>query len=85
MLYSPYSAQDASTDEGFDEFIADAGKPSCDFALFDGSHPTSSTSSRSNECMFQDLATIAPTTWSGRGTDLAHQLGINDLMQVDED
>jgi hypothetical protein len=26
-----------------------------------------------------------PSAWSGRGTDLAQQLGINELMQIDDD
>lgn len=83
MLYSPYSNNDAAIDEGYDDF--DTGKPATDFALFDGSHTTSSMSSTGNEQMFQDLDSMVPTAWSGRGTDLAHQLGINDLMQVDDE
>lgn len=83
MLYSPYSNNDAANDEGYDDF--DSGKPATDFALFDGSHTTSSMNNTGNEHMFQDLDSMVPTAWSGRGTDLAHQLGINDLMQVDDE
>lgn len=83
MLYSPYSNTDAATDEGYEDF--DTGKPASDFALFDGSHATSSMTSTSNEHMFQDLDSMVPTAWSGRGTDLVHQLSINDLMQVDDE
>lgn len=84
MLYSPYSSSDAAVDEAYDDF--DTEKPATDFALFDRSpHTTSSMSSTGNEHMFQDLDSMVPTGWSGRGTDLAHQLGINDLMQVDDE
>lgn len=83
MLYSPYSNDDAANDEGYDDF--DAGKPATDFALFDKSHTTSSMSSTGNEHMFQDLASMVPTAWSGRGTDLAHQLGMSDTMLIDDE
>jgi len=87
MLYSPPSAYAA--DEGYDEFMAEAGKPTADFALYDGSHGASSLSSTANENMFPELSTFgsqfAPSGWSGRGTDLAQQFGINDFMQLDGD
>lgn len=83
MLYSPFSNDDAVNDEGYDDF--DTGKPATDFPLFDRPHTTSSMSSTGNEHMFQDLDSVVPTGWSGRGTDLAHQLGINDLMQVEDE
>ena len=85
MLYSPYSQGENSADESYDDFVTDAGKPSNDFPLFGDSHNTSSLSSAGNDQMFEDLATFVPTSWSGRGTELAQQLGMNDLMQVDED
>lgn len=85
MLYSPYSHDEASNDEGYDDFTSDTGKPSNDFALFDGSHQAPSVSSTADGHMFQDLASIVPSAWSGRGTELAHQLGMNDLMQLEED
>lgn len=86
MLYSPFSNGELSNDEGYDDFAPDNGKLANDFALFDGScHHTPSISSTGNEHMFQDLATIVPSAWSGRGTELANQLGMNDLMQLDED
>lgn len=85
MLYSPYSNNERSVDEGYEEFTTDVGKPANDFALFDCSQATSGLRSTSSEQMFQDLATFVPTGWSGRGTDLAQQLGMNDLMQVDEE
>ena len=89
MLYSPYSSHDveASRDEGYDDFVSDAGKPDNDFALFDSAstRPASYTSGFDKKHMFQDLATLAPSAWSGRGTDLAQQLGMNDFMQVDDE
>ncbi|MCJ1226959.1 copper-binding transcription factor [Toensbergia leucococca] len=84
MLYSPYSNHDVSADEGFGDFASDTGKPTNDFALFDGSNAASSMSSMTHQSMFQDLSHF-PTAWSGRGTELAQQLGMNDLMQVDEE
>jgi uncharacterized C2H2 Zn-finger protein len=87
MLYSPYSNDDGSKDEGYDDFISETGNPESDFALFDcSSRPAASymcTLDKRN--MFQDLATLVPSAWSGRGTDLAQQLGINELMQIDDD
>lgn len=85
MLYSPFSNGESSNDEGYDDFGTENGKPSNDFPLFGGScHNTESISSTGNENMFQDLASI-PSVWSGRGTELANQLGMQDLMQLDED
>ena len=87
MLYSPYSnrSNDLSVDEGFDEYSNDLLKPTHDFSLFDSSNPSLSPNSATNEGMFQDLSTfnVCPT-WSGRGTDLAHQLGMGDLMHLEE-
>lgn len=87
MLYSPHSAHAA--DEGYDDFITETGKPTTDFALYDGSHGTSSLSSAGNENMFPELPTFgsqfAPSGWSGRGTDLAQQLGMGDFMDFDDD
>ena len=86
MLYSPYSNNDASRDEGYDDFVSDAGKPDNDFALFDSSaRPASYAGSMEQRLMFQDLSTLVPSTWSGRGTDLALQLGINELMPMDDE
>ena len=85
MLYSPYSQNDDQIDEGYDDFPADAGRPSGDFPLFDSAHASSSMTSTGNQCMFQDLSTFVPNAWSGRGTDLARQLGMNNLMEVDEE
>ncbi len=85
MLYSPYSQNENTTDEGYGDFVTDAGKPATDFPLFGDSHNASSLSSADNEQMFQDLATFVPSPWSGRGTELAQQLGMNELMQVDEE
>ncbi|KAL8842738.1 MAG: hypothetical protein Q9170_000394 [Blastenia crenularia] len=83
MLYSPYSQNEVPIDEGFEDFSAEAGKPSGDFPLFDGAHASSSMTGAGNQCMFQDLSTFS--AWSGRGTDLARQLGVNNLMDVDEE
>ena len=80
MLYSPYHNE--SVDEGYGEFTTNAGKPAADFALFD-SRPCSSLGGS----LFSDLPSLPPfqpTTWSGRGTDLAQQLGMNEMMQLDE-
>ena len=89
MLYSPHSANDIAADEGFDEFVGETGKPTADFPLYDGSHGTSSISSTANEGMFPELSTYGgqfpPSGWSGRGTDLAQQLGMGDLMQLDDE
>lgn len=80
MLYSPYHNE--SVDEGFGEFATNAGKPAADFALFD-SRPSSSLGGS----LFSDLPNLPafqPTTWSGRGTDLVQQLGMNEMMHLDE-
>ena len=79
MLYSPYSQTDGPVDEGYEDFVSD-GKPSTDFALFDGSGQTRGTG---NGQMFQDLTSFGPTAWSERGTEL--QLGMQEIMQVDEE
>lgn len=84
MLYSPYSQNEGPVDEGYEDFVSD-GKPSSDFALFDGSGHTSNLGGTGNGQMFQDLTSFGPTGWSGRGTELAHQLGMQDIMQVDEE
>ncbi|KAF6236505.1 hypothetical protein HO173_005286 [Letharia columbiana] len=81
MLYSPYHNE--IVDEGYGDFATNAGKPAADFALFD-SRPCSSLGGS----LFSDLPTLPafqPTTWSGRGTDLAQQLGMNEMMQLDEE
>lgn len=84
MLYTPYSmhSNDLSVDEGYVEYH-DVLKPGHDFPLFDSSNAASNPNSTSNEGMFQDLSTF-PTGWSGRGTDLAQQFGIDDMMRIDE-
>ncbi|KAL8695414.1 MAG: hypothetical protein Q9224_003401 [Gallowayella concinna] len=82
MLYSPYSQHEGPVDEGFEDFAADSGRPSGDFALFDSS---SGMATNGNQCMFQDLSSLAPSGWSGRGTQLAQQLDMNNLMEVDEE
>ena len=85
MLCSPYSQNEASTDEGYDDFVTESGKPGADFPLFGDSNNGSSLSSADNDQMFPILGTFAPTNWFGRGTDLAQPLGLSDLMQVDEE
>ena len=84
MLYSPYSQNEGPVDEGYEDFVSD-GKPSNDFALFDGPGQVRTMGSADHGQMFQDLASFAPTAWSGRGTELAQQLGMQDMMQVDEE
>ena len=83
MLCSPYSQIENSADEGYDDFVTEPGKPGADFALFGDSNNGSSLSSADHEQMFPGLGTFAPTisNWSGRGTEL----GMSDLMQVDEE
>jgi len=87
MLYTPQSAHAA--DEGYDEFMAEAGKPTGDFPLYDGSHGASDLNSAANENMFPELPTFgsqfAPSGWSGRGTELAQQFGMSDFMQLDDE
>ncbi|KAL8772326.1 MAG: hypothetical protein Q9209_002538 [Squamulea sp. 1 TL-2023] len=85
MLYSPYSQNEGSVDEGYEDFSADAGKPTEDFPLFDSAPGSSSITSNDNQRMFQDLSNFVPSVWSGRGTALAQQLGMNNLMEVDEE
>ena len=78
MFYSPYSNNDTPMDEGSEEMTQ---KPVGDFPLFDGAQGTSSLMSSGNDAMFHELSAFAPTAWSGRGTELAHQLGMPDLME----
>lgn len=81
MLYSPYSQNDCPVDEGFEDF-----KPSSDFTLFDNCQPNPGLGNGGHGHMFQDLSTSGiPSAWSGRGTEFAQQLGVSDLMQVDEE
>ena len=81
MLYSPYHNE--VVDEGYGDFATNAGKPASDFALFD-SRPSSSLGGN----LFSDLPSLPafqPTTWSGQGADLTQQLGMNEMMQLDEE
>lgn len=80
MLYSPYHTE--NVDEGYGDFATNAGKPAADFALFDSRPPSSLGGS-----LFSDLPGLPafqPTTWSGRGTELTQQLGMNEMMQLDD-
>ncbi|KAK4697618.1 hypothetical protein P7C71_g502, partial [Lecanoromycetidae sp. Uapishka_2] len=82
MLFAP-SPYSNDVDEGYSEFTNNVGKNGGDFALFDDSSMgPSATMPLFND--LHELPPFQPTTWSGRGTDLARQLGIND-MQLDED
>ncbi len=72
-------------DEGYSEFTTNAGKPANDFALFDDSRPASSLGATGNMSLFSDLPPFNPTTWSGNGTELAQQLGMNEMMNLDEE
>lgn len=86
MLYSPYSmhSNEVQTDEGFGDYIQEFHKPTQDFPLFENSNMGSSMNMTANEGMFQDLPPFSvPSAWSGRGTDLAHQLGMADMMHTD--
>ena len=81
MLYSPYHNE--VVDEGYGDFATNTGKPATDFALFD-SRPSSSLGGS----LFSDLQSLPgfqPTTWSGQGSDLTQQLGMNEMMQLDEE
>ena len=80
MLYSPASAhEDAiAADEGFDDFAPPRGGGG-DFSLYDDAAPPASGA------LFGEVPSAAygrageaPTGWSGRGTDLAHQLGFHE-------
>lgn len=86
MLYSPYSMQsnEVSVDEGYSDYADELmSKPKRDFSLFDAA---------SGPClnnvdvgrMFDELPncnTQIPSGWSGRGADLAQQLGMDiDIM-----
>jgi len=82
MLYSPYGNE--VVDEGYGDFSTSAGKPANDFALFDDSRPASGLGNGAVN-LFSDLPPFQPSTWSGRGTDLAQQLGMNEMMQLDEE
>ena len=82
MIYTPYNHNDV--DEGYSEFTTNAGKPANDFALFDDSRPTSSLGATGNMSLFQDLPPFQPTTWSQNGNELAQQMGLNDMMHLDE-
>ena len=82
MLYSPYVNE--VVDEGYGDFSTNVGKPANDFALFDDSRPTSSLGNGAVS-LFSDLPPFQPSTWSGRGTDLAQQLGMNEMMHLDEE
>ncbi|KAL8790835.1 MAG: hypothetical protein Q9213_000459 [Squamulea squamosa] len=82
MLYSPYSQNGGAVDEGYEDF---SGKPTQDFALFDSAPGSSGMTGNDNQRMFQDLSNFVPSVWSGRGTALAQQLGMNNFMEVDEE
>ncbi|KAL2037693.1 hypothetical protein N7G274_009638 [Stereocaulon virgatum] len=83
MLYTPYIHNDV--DEGYSEFTTNVGKPANDFALFDDSRPTSSLSHSAPMNLFNDLPPFQPTTWSQNGNALAQQMGLNDMMHLDEE
>ncbi|KAL8751037.1 MAG: hypothetical protein Q9199_006692 [Rusavskia elegans] len=85
MLYSPYSQNQSTVDEGYEDFSADAGKPTEDFELFDSAPCSASMTSNGSQRMFQDLSNFVPSVWSGRGTALAQQLGMNNLMEIDDE
>jgi hypothetical protein len=78
MLYSPYSMQsnDYSPDEGYPEYPEEFRKPTHDFLLFDSSAPIL----HNGGSMFQELPTSMSSGWSGRGAELAHELGMDDLQ-----
>ena len=82
MLYTP--SYSTGVDEGYGDFATNVGKPGGDFELFGDSHRASSIGPSANMSLFNDLPAFQSETWSGRGTDLAHQLGINE-MQLEED
>jgi len=82
MLYSPYA--NGVVDEGYGDFATDVRKAANDFALFDDSRPASSLGNGAIN-LFSDLPPFQPSTWSGRGTDLAQQLGMSEMMQLDEE
>ncbi|KAI4101531.1 MAG: hypothetical protein LQ339_005028 [Xanthoria mediterranea] len=85
MLYTPYSQNESTVDEGYEDFSADAGKPTEDFPLFDSVPCSASMTSNGSRRMFQDLSNFVPSVWSGRGTALAQQLGMKNLMEIDDE
>ncbi|KAI4236100.1 MAG: hypothetical protein LQ349_002752 [Xanthoria aureola] len=85
MLYSPYSQNESTVDEGYEDYSADAGKPTEDFPLFDSVPCSGSMTSNGSQRMFQDLSNFVPSVWSGRGTALAQQLGMKNLMEIDDE
>ena len=84
MLYSPFSnqAHEFGVDETYGEFASDIQKSAQDFTLYSDSNVPSVTDSLINDSMFQDLNNLnnMPSTWSGRGSDLAQQFNLPDLM-----
>ena len=76
MLYSPYANE--VVDEGYSDFTTTAGKPSSDFPLFDDSRPTSSLGNGAMN-LFSDFPPFQPSLWSSQ------QLGMNEMMQLDEE
>ena len=86
MLCSPYSQNGGSVDEGFGDYSRVPAKPAHDFPLYDSNTKYSSQNVAGGDAMFQELSNFPfPTGWSGRGTDLAQQLGMSDLMHIDDE
>ncbi len=83
MLCSPYSNNDSTTDEGYDDYPTDRRKPDTDFMLFDLSNSVSASSAE-NGNMFQNLDAMH-ATWPPRSTDLEFQFTMQPPMQVDDE
>ncbi|KAL8712456.1 MAG: hypothetical protein Q9220_003304 [cf. Caloplaca sp. 1 TL-2023] len=81
MLYSPYSQNEGSLDEGYEDFPGEMGKPGGDFALYDSALCASSTSSTGNALMFPN---IGPSTWPAQNSAHPHSFSMANLMEVDE-
>ena len=86
MLYSPYSQNDESIEDNFGDYTQVPAKPAHDFSLYDSNTKDPNPSVAGGDAMFQDLSNFSfPAGWSGRGTDLAQQFGMNDLMHIDDE
>ena len=85
MLYSPFSnnANDFGVDETYGDFTCEVQKSSQDFTLYSDATVPTVTDNLFNQSMFQDLNNLnsLPSTWSGRGLELAQQFGLPDFME----
>lgn len=82
MLYSPFSNNGSTIDEGYEDFSADLKKPGTDFSLFGESKPSSTGAAG---LMFEDLENLQPP-WPVSVADFSPQFGLHDdTMQVEDE